>query len=851
MATRTQAAIPTRPLPLSSLARAPAGALILLLAAGLRFYHLSGQSLWADEGNSVALARRSFAEIARRTAFDIHPPLYYWLLKIWVFIFGESEIGLRSLSVVLGILLVYLIWVLGERLFRQPIALIAAFIAALSPLQIYYSQEVRMYILLAVLSSLTVLTALHIFKDYSTDKRHLGAGLIYVLTITAGLYTHYAYPLIFLTVNLAALIYFWQSRHTHPPQLTIQNSKLKTHHSSFLIPHSSLIHWLTLQIIPLLLYLPWLPTAWRQLTTWPSTEQAGLWLTRLETISTTLLFGHSWPFEAGILALSIVGLTLLATVWLSLTKNLDSLAAPRASLFASPLLSISLLWFWFLLPVLLTAILFSPAFLKFLLIASPPLALMLALVIEWLTGSISYPRKIANQKTSSASPQPPHPTVAGYLVGGALLATVVAGSIIALYHYYTNPRYARDDYRAIVNFIQAVGGPADAVILNAEGQQDVFNYYYERASTPEAPVFPLPRQRPLAEVATVTELAQIEARGGNVYAVYWATQQADPNGLIEGWLNSHLYKATDQWYGNVRLVSYATPISNSKLAFTPVETQLGEQIRLTGYALSTPEIAPGDILQVALTWATGSPLPENYIVFVQLLDPANHLVGQRDAQPLPPTTAWPPGEPVVDRHGVFIEPGTPPGRHRLIVGLYHSETGHRLPVFSGDTTGGESSGDFIELAEVAVVHPATPLPPEAFRVQTWLNAPMQEELTLLGYDLSKLGHHANPDTPLRPGDPLHLVVYWQVNRPISRLEDDLIIQVVRASDNEALLSFSRPAAGTAYPITSWQPGEIVRAQYDLGLNDLAPGVYRLALTLGVQQNGGQPVTVFTRPFRVE
>lgn len=77
-------------------------AAILLLAAFLRFYHLSAQSLWSDEGNSAALARRGFTEIAQRTAFDIHPPLYYWLLKIWMVIWGDSEAGLRSLSAVLG-----------------------------------------------------------------------------------------------------------------------------------------------------------------------------------------------------------------------------------------------------------------------------------------------------------------------------------------------------------------------------------------------------------------------------------------------------------------------------------------------------------------------------------------------------------------------------------------------------------------------------------------------------------------------------------------------------------------------------------------------------------------------------
>ncbi len=53
-----------------------APALILLLAAALRFYRLAGQSLWSDEGNSVALAQAGLAEIAARTALDIHPPLY-------------------------------------------------------------------------------------------------------------------------------------------------------------------------------------------------------------------------------------------------------------------------------------------------------------------------------------------------------------------------------------------------------------------------------------------------------------------------------------------------------------------------------------------------------------------------------------------------------------------------------------------------------------------------------------------------------------------------------------------------------------------------------------------------------
>ena len=53
---------------------------IMLLALALRLYRLDAQSLWNDEGTSVALAQRDLATITRNAADDIHPPLYYYLL---------------------------------------------------------------------------------------------------------------------------------------------------------------------------------------------------------------------------------------------------------------------------------------------------------------------------------------------------------------------------------------------------------------------------------------------------------------------------------------------------------------------------------------------------------------------------------------------------------------------------------------------------------------------------------------------------------------------------------------------------------------------------------------------------
>ena len=128
--------------------------LILLLALGLRFYRLDAQSLWNDEGTSVAVAQRGLVTIARDAAQDIHPPLYYWLLSGWVRLFGTSEAAVRSFSALLGVILVALTYALGRLLAGKWAGLAAALLAAINPFQIYYSQEGRMYMLLAVLGAL-------------------------------------------------------------------------------------------------------------------------------------------------------------------------------------------------------------------------------------------------------------------------------------------------------------------------------------------------------------------------------------------------------------------------------------------------------------------------------------------------------------------------------------------------------------------------------------------------------------------------------------------------------------------------------------------------------------------------
>ena len=144
---------------------------VLVIAAGLRFYRLDAQSFWNDEGNSARIAERSLTLITEGAAGDIHPPLYYYLLHVWRGVFGASEFALRSLSAVLGVLLVWLTYLIARRVFDHGVGVAAALIAAINPFQIYYSQEARMYLLLAVIGAAATWVLLRLLVNWSKGNR--------------------------------------------------------------------------------------------------------------------------------------------------------------------------------------------------------------------------------------------------------------------------------------------------------------------------------------------------------------------------------------------------------------------------------------------------------------------------------------------------------------------------------------------------------------------------------------------------------------------------------------------------------------------------------------------------------
>jgi hypothetical protein len=133
-------------------------AALTVLGAVLRLYRLGHQGFWFDEGNTALLVHFSPGRmLGLIPQTESTPPLYYCVAWVWARIFGYGEVGLRSLSAVAGVALIPVVYGAGASLVSRRAGVIAAALAACSPLLIWYSQEARSYELLALLTSLSLL----------------------------------------------------------------------------------------------------------------------------------------------------------------------------------------------------------------------------------------------------------------------------------------------------------------------------------------------------------------------------------------------------------------------------------------------------------------------------------------------------------------------------------------------------------------------------------------------------------------------------------------------------------------------------------------------------------------------
>ncbi len=143
---------------------------ILLLAFTLRVWNTGSLLMWGDEGFSVYSSNHSLYAITfEGKDVDPHPPLYYYLLHVWLPVGGYAEFAVRFLSVFFGTATVALVFALGKKLFDARVGLLASALLSIAPFAIHYSQEVRMYALVIFLGAL----ATWFFTHLVTRPSHL------------------------------------------------------------------------------------------------------------------------------------------------------------------------------------------------------------------------------------------------------------------------------------------------------------------------------------------------------------------------------------------------------------------------------------------------------------------------------------------------------------------------------------------------------------------------------------------------------------------------------------------------------------------------------------------------------
>lgn len=159
--------------------------LLIVVIAGLalRLPNLS-HSFYGDETFSVLRDSKTLITESE----DRFRPVFFSLLFLWRQIGFDGEIGLRLLPLIFGIAQIIVAYAVGKKLSGESLARVFSILVAVSPMLIEFSQELRMYSMVAFLALLQVWIFLRL-----REKPRLGNWIAFVAVALTGVYTHLHY----------------------------------------------------------------------------------------------------------------------------------------------------------------------------------------------------------------------------------------------------------------------------------------------------------------------------------------------------------------------------------------------------------------------------------------------------------------------------------------------------------------------------------------------------------------------------------------------------------------------------------------------------------------------------------
>jgi 4-amino-4-deoxy-L-arabinose transferase-like glycosyltransferase len=755
----------------------------ILIGFGLRLQQLNLQPLWGDEGWSFYFAMQPFTQLLALTAIDIHPPLYYMLLKGWLAFVGGGAEEARFFSVIAGTVLIPVLALLGRRLFDERVGMVAAAVTAAMPLAIYYAQEVRMYGLVTLLATMST----YFFIKLNASRALLPAQtqfvntlkrssrqmllLAYVATTAAALYTHY-YAAFVVVAHFLSLFFgrFWQRL----DKLVIYQ-RLKPF------------------IYVGLIYLPWIIYAGGRLTRYVENKRGVEGYLPLSF--TGFLTEHLIAFSLGHLpaelqdyrwtALSIIVIALLGILAAISLKNRRPL----------------ILFLYLFVPLFAGYLInlfypFTPRFFeRTLLLAAPAYWLLVAGGLVWL-----WDRH--------------------YLLSGLAAAAMLLVSCVSLIGFYSVQRYPHEDYRPLLAEIAARATPEDVVLASYQWQ---LGFYQAYLPSPRPHLFAVPGwgQGWSSQAGNAARLnADLNELFRQSPRLWFPAYQASGHiweDEAEQAIAQFGYPALLHWYSpQTKLVlagaqvhMVASPTANFENLLALREAEVGVKEYQAGR----------DIIPVRLVWQKLDSLGSDHYVSLRLTDSAGRTWTIRDSYPrggLAFFTDLAIDETLVDPHGVLTPAGAPPGRYRLLLSIRRASDAHPLDLVD---QAGQPLGAELLLAELNLVAPNPPVGAAALPVQVATEADFGRQVQLVGFSL---GHG-----PFKAGEKLPLTLFWYslVDQPGALT----VLIELQDKDGQTVASFQE---APIWPATEWRMGAILRDPHDLILPPtLRPDIYHLLITL--------------------
>ena len=601
-------------------------AAICLLAMGIRLYGIAPLSVWFDEGIAINAASQPNLW-AVMTADPTNPPVYYLLLHLGIRLFGDSEFALRWCSLMIGLLVIPLGYLLGQALFNRRAGVWAALLMAVSPPLWWASREVRMYGLMAVLMCILALAWWRLIKH---PTRRVWT-LLWAAEL-ALLYTHTTGPVAALWLNVVTPFVWLTQRHLRRPDWRI---------------------WYAGQAGLLVCYAPWLiarfvlvPGANQVVAAPPVIGLAlagqvwqGLWSGAWEMVTNQPLLA--------VLSLMLLVCTLLLIPWRSRAAR----------------------WFTLHVLVLIAGLVAGLIFVRiglhgrYLVMVVPLLLVVIAGGLAQLRVGNGNARRSLYPRVHSAGMKPA-PTI-------AVLVAVpfIAISGYSIYIAANDPAYQHDGVRSMVNYYAQTLNANDTVLAWSYADRYELAYYWPRLGV-QANRVTLPEGQDLDVVAPLLP------KWGRVALNVWYTQRADQRRMMSCLLTS----------GNVNPPSVYTVYGMSDELYDAAPAQLPMWSRAEGHfsvadlsgVAALPRQMADQALCLPIRIVTTQATPHDLKVALVVRNALGWEVARADAifarADQKTSSQLGVGETLTAYPLVWLPYGAPPGDYTLVARLYDEST---------------------------------------------------------------------------------------------------------------------------------------------------------------------------------